>query len=521
MTVKQYTFPIYYTGLLLLAAGTPIWMLLMSISQIIILCSWILDGDLKAKFKTAFTNPVVLVITGLFAIHLLGLLNTSDFDYALRDLRIKMPLVMLPIVVSTMPRLNEQQFNNVLKVLIAATLISSLCSIAVLMGFTSIKVDNIRDISLFISHIRFALIICVCIASLVYLINKKNKSFNTNLYILLIIWFIIFLVILESLTGIFILICLLFVYVFSILRKKQSGLLRSATIIFFLLLLTSSGLIYKYLFIDSVKPLKVDARTLKTFTALGHEYFHLPKRQDTENGNAVWININEEELDSCWNKRSSLNYKGNDFKGQAIKYTLIRYMTSKNLTKDAEGMKQLTVNDIRAVENGIPNINYIYKSNLSARLQQLAWEYRNYYFSGNPSGHSAMQRLEFWKTALFIIHKNPLTGVGTGDVQQEFNKAYVIMKSQLLPQFRFHSHNEYLTMTVAFGIGGGLYFIFSLLFPFIYLHKKNDFLYTAFFLILLISMLTEDTPETQAGVTFMAFFNALFLFHDYGKSAAT
>ena len=100
MTVKQYTFPIYYTGLLLLAAGTPIWMLLMSISQIIILCSWILDGDLKAKFKTAFTNPVVLVITGLFAIHLLGLLNTSDFDYALRDLRIKMPLVMLPIVVS-------------------------------------------------------------------------------------------------------------------------------------------------------------------------------------------------------------------------------------------------------------------------------------------------------------------------------------------------------------------------------------------------------------------------------------
>ena len=491
----------------------------MSISQIIILCSWIIDGNLKEKFKTAFTNPVVLVLTGLFIIHLVGLLNTSDVDNAFRDLRIKMPLLMLPIVVSTMPRLNEQQFNNVLKVLIAATLISTLCSIVVLMDFTSIKVDNIRDISIFISHIRLALIMCICIAAIIYLSWKEKKWYKKTLYFMVIVWFIIFLVILESLTGIFILICLIIAYGFSILRKKQSGLLRPVTVIFFLIVLTSLGFLYKYLFIDSVKIITVDARSLKPYTALGHEYFHLPKRQDTENGNAVWININEQELDSCWHNRSSLNYNGNDLKGQAVKYTLIRYMTSKNLTKDAEGMKQLSINDIHAVENGIPNINYIYKSDFTARVQQLAWEYRNYYFSGNPSGHSAMQRLEFWKTAVYIIKKHPFAGVGTGDVQQEFNKAYVEMKSKLLPQFRLHSHNEYLTMAVAFGIGGGLYFIFSLFFPFIYMQKKKDFLYTAFFIILLLSMLTEDTPETQAGVTFMAFFNALFLFHDHGKTA--
>ena len=244
MTVKQYTFPIYYTGLLLLAAGTPIWMLLMSISQIIILCSWIIDGNLKEKFKTAFTNPVVPVLTGLFVIHLVGLLNTSDVDNAFRDLRIKMPLLMLPIVVSTMPRLNEQQFNNVLKVLIAVTMISTLCCFIVLMGFTSIKVDNIRDISIFISHIRLALIMCICIAAMIYLSGKEKKWYYRTLYFMVIVWFIIFLVILESLTGIFILICLFIAYGFSILQKKQSGLLRPVTVIFFLFVLTSLGFLY-------------------------------------------------------------------------------------------------------------------------------------------------------------------------------------------------------------------------------------------------------------------------------------
>jgi len=35
--------------------------------------------------------------------------------------------------------------------------------------------------------------------------------------------------------------------------------------------------------------------------------------------------------------------------------------------------------------------------------------------------------------------------------------------------------------------------------------------YLSFFIIAVISFLTEDTLETQAGVTFFAFFNSFFL----------
>lgn len=43
------------------------------------------------------------------------------------------------------------------------------------------------------------------------------------------------------------------------------------------------------------------------------------------------------------------------------------------------------------------------------------------------------------------------------------------------------------------------------------LHKKLDLLYIQFFIIIAISMITEDTLDSHAGVTFFAFFNSLLL----------
>jgi hypothetical protein len=51
-----------------------------------------------------------------------------------------------------------------------------------------------------------------------------------------------------------------------------------------------------------------------------------------------------------------------------------------------------------------------------------------------------------------------------------------------------------------------------LLYPLYTRLRKPDYFYVVFWCIAVISMLTEDTLETQAGATFFAFFNALFLF---------
>jgi hypothetical protein len=56
-----------------------------------------------------------------------------------------------------------------------------------------------------------------------------------------------------------------------------------------------------------------------------------------------------------------------------------------------------------------------------------------------------------------------------------------------------------------------IYFIFVLAYALVTGIRKNDIVYLSFLLIVIASFFTEDTLETQAGVTFFAFLNALLL----------
>jgi O-antigen ligase len=120
-------------------------------------------------------------------------------------------------------------------------------------------------------------------------------------------------------------------------------------------------------------------------------------------------------------------------------------------------------------------------------------------------------RFEFWKTAIYIIKQNPLLGVGTGDIQISFNKAYDETHSKLSKEWRLKCHNQYFAIMVAFGFIGFIIFLIYLIIPAFTLRKKLHNLYWPFILIILLSFLTEDTLESQAGLTFFGIFNTLFI----------
>jgi O-antigen ligase len=123
-----------------------------------------------------------------------------------------------------------------------------------------------------------------------------------------------------------------------------------------------------------------------------------------------------------------------------------------------------------------------------------------------------MQRAEFWKAAYGIFKEHFFFGTGTGDIVDAYKIQYEKMNSHLAPKYRLRAHNQYLTFAATFGIFGLLYFIFALVYPMRALNKTRDFLYITFWLTAALSMITEDTLETQAGITFFAFFNCLYLF---------
>jgi len=502
---------IYIFALSLLAASLPFSLFMLSISLWVMFFNWAIDRHIINNFKTFFTNRATLIFSLLFLIHIVGLVYTSDFHYAFKDIRTKIPLLLIPLVIFTSKPLSKKEILIVLSFFIAA--VTTATFISTTYYFTHI-INDIREISCFISHIRFSLMICFSIIIILYYLFKEKTGSRPIkvVFYLLILWLILFLLLFESVTGISILAILLLLFLIKTIFSSATPLYRIASAAIIV-----SLAFFSYQYISSAvkeyyhKNL-IDFSKLETHTAQGNIYFHDTTSFQSENGNLIWVYIAKDELDQEWKKRSQCDINGYDEKNQYLEYTLIRFLASKGLRKDAEGVKKLSNDEIVAIEKGIPSVSFFEKMTLKKRIHQILWEYENYMKDGNANGLSVMLRFEFVKTALGIISEHPLLGVGTGDVNMAFKKQYEKNNSLLKPEFRWRSHNQYLSVLVAFGIFGLLVFMSSLIAPPVILKKFSDYRYLAFFIIIMISMLTEDTLETQVGVTFFSFFNAFFVF---------
>ncbi len=115
------------------------------------------------------------------------------------------------------------------------------------------------------------------------------------------------------------------------------------------------------------------------------------------------------------------------------------------------------------------------------------------------------------------IKNNLWFGVGTGDVQMQMEKSYLSSASPLVKEWYKRPHNQFLTITVALGLFGLTAFLYSLFYPPFKLKRLLSKVYFGFMLVYFISFLSEDTVETQAGVTFFAFFNTFLLAEAYFK----
>jgi len=263
---------------------------------------------------------------------------------------------------------------------------------------------------------------------------------------------------------------------------------------------------------DYYRVIPVDFAKLEKNTSRGNPYIHNVYSTQTENGNYLWIYVQWDELRSAWNIRSRIPFDSLNKKNETIAFTVIRYLTSRGLRKDADAVEKLNPGELDAIEKGVANYIFLEKFSIRGRIYEFLWGFDNYRETGNPTGFTLMQRLEFWKASVGIIRDYWLTGVGTGDMNIAFQVQYEKMHSKLAPDQRWRSHNQFLSIFVGFGIFGLLWFLVALFSPPLMLRRQDDFFVFVFMIIAMLSMLTEDTIESQTGVTFIAFFYSFFLF---------
>ena len=541
-SIRPYLNQAYLLGLLMVAVGLTLSPFLMGMSQFWLVLVWLVDGlvgnrdgnvipcdgsvgesgiyfhhDFRYKLSRFWHNTPAVLLVAFYLLHVVGLLWTSNFEYALKDLRVKLPILVMPFVLSSMEPLDRKRFNFVMLVYVLSVFVATLFSSV---SYWRHDYEDIREISHFISHIRFCLNIVFCIAIICYYIFKMRISrrnsvpafglkvaVNQFLMWFLLFWLIYQIYIFESLSGYVILAAVAIVSaVYAFLRWKKSRGWHIAVAVLAFLIVAVAFFVVQH----EVKPLlkvePVDFATLEQKTAQGNDYWHDTIHNPVEDGKYVGLYYCRKELQEAWSQRSALPL--ND----TMEATLARYLTSKGLRKDAQGVMALADEDIRNVEQGVANYNNWKHPGIRARLSSTLFEYNLYRRYNNPNGGSLAQRIEYTRASFHIIGQHPWFGVGTGDVPQAFAQAYDEIRSPLNEEFRFRAHNQYLAIAVAFGLVGLAFFLVVLFYPWCASRKNHTYLYMAFLTIMLLSMFPEDTMETQAGATLFAFFTSLLLF---------
>lgn len=472
---------------------------------------YLLFNSILRGFRDFFRNRPAMIFSSILLLHFVGLIFTTDFDYAFKDIRTKLPLFLLPLFIATSPAFNRRYFYGFMLLFAATVLVRTLINSWNLFGGHFV---DIRQISRSISHVIVALNISLVLFVLGYFIFRR-RTFSIGLKILFGVvsaWLLAYLVFAHSATGLVITSLTLLILVIIFLVRSRKLWLKIFLFAFLIFSVGFSAIYISRIVKDYYKVNPVDFSKLEKVSARGNPYEHNILNKQTENGNYLYIYIQMGELQEAWSKRSSIPFNGRDKKDQLIINTLVRYLTSKGLRKDANGVNHLSNDEIKAIEKGIANVVFTWKFSIRGQVYELLWGLDEYRKSGDPTGSSLMQRLEFWKASRGIIKDNWLTGVGTGDMNEAFQQQYEKMKSKLSPDQRWRSHNQFLSIFVGFGVFGLLWFLFAILYPPFALGKFKDYFFLVFFIIAMLSMIPEDTIESQLGVTFFALFYSIFLF---------
>lgn len=502
---------IYFAGLALLAIALPSSIFLTSVAEITLAINWLIEKPFSYRWNIFKNKRSVQILLLFYLVHIMGMIYTRDFEWGIHDLRIKLPMLFLPLVIGTSTDIQEKNIKHILNLFIGSLLVISLWKYYQYLQQAGNVIVPFNKLHMHVDHIRLSLMIIVSLCSIIWLAKRMSTPFRW-IYLPAVIWLLFVLVLLQSLTGLFVLIITSIVLLIrAIILSRNTVFRRSMTSLMLLFIVIISVYCVKayerFYSFDKVDPAKIAQET-----ELHHSYTHDFQDKSVENGHFISLYICEPELRDAWNKRSKIPYEQPNVNGFPVKYVLVRYMTSKSLHKDAQGMSQMTPMDIKNVEAGITNFIYLDKFSFYPRIYTLLWEIHQYRSGYNPTGFSVAQRFEALKTVADVISKHPWVGVGTGDIRYAIASQYEENQNRLALPNRIRAHNQLITFVATFGLIGFLIIMFSLLYPVIIEKKFSNYLFLMFFVIIFLSFLDEDTLEIHTGISFFAFFYAVFLF---------
>ena len=189
---------------LLMAAvcvAIPLSNYMMSMMLIFVAANWLIEWDFKAKWQRLKENKSAVFAFLFLFVMLLGFVRANDYGVALDYWSCKLAMYLAPLIIASSKPFKPKELDFVLGCFVLSVLFATVYSIAF---YATHEVVDIREISVFISHIRFSLCIDVAIVLLLYVaFREKNRPFLLKaLAGLCVVWMLVYLFVAQTLTGI-------------------------------------------------------------------------------------------------------------------------------------------------------------------------------------------------------------------------------------------------------------------------------------------------------------------------------
>ncbi len=511
--LNKYRENAFFLTLIFAASVFPFSEALVSIASGLLLFQALILQSWKHPAVKWHTSKVVLYPVSIFLVYLIGTIFTSDFPFALYELKKTIFWAVVPLAMFLSPRLSDKRIYIVLFVFILSVTVASFIFIGNIAVNRYSQVADFRSLSI-ISHIRFSLQVILSVILLSWFIYSRSRipvKISAIICWILLGWLVFFLVLLKSLVGILAFIGVSFVFlIIVVIRTKniKSKIVLTVALAFVLLFpsVFVGSVINDYYDFEEINPSDVEL-----YTPSGNPYHHDFNQGLRENGNLVYVYICEQELRQEWNKRCSIKYD-DDINGYILGSTLIRYLTSKGYRKDSVGVSKLTPEDIELVQKGVTNYKFEnHAFSIYPRIYETIWEIDYYKRTGDPNEKTLAQRIEYVKASFRLIEDKPVFGIGTGNWMIKYNEAFDQMNTLLAKESRASSHNQYLNYLVKFGIVGLTWIIIAILFPVFKLGHRNNYVLILFLFTYAFANFGDANLETHMGLSFFTFFYSFFL----------
>jgi len=506
---------VYLFALGVLVCSLPLSRYVLSLSQFLLLLNWFAEGRFSEKIATLRKKPGVLIFISFILIYFAGVAWSANIPTALVKIKNNLPLVALPLIMSTSAPLNRKSMIRLMQWYTLAVAVAAAICLFVYYTNPAASTRDFRKISLFMPHIRFALLIIMAIFFLLYhtfYLATKEMRLQKVFQILTALVLAAFLLVLRSFAGIIILFITGTAFAIRVSMDSGNIWIRNSLVVSIIAVLVIVISFIARVNITNFHAPAIDPASLEKRTANGNPYEHHISDKTLENGNFVNLYICEPELRKEWNLRSSIPYDSGDRKGQPVRTTIIRYLTSKGMHKDSAALIRLTGEEILAIENGRANYRFRTRPGLYQRLYETLWEIHIWRATGYAGYHSFGQRIIFYQTAGEVIGKHFFTGVGTGDVYDIMLETTRRNNETIERRWKGEPHNQYAFLFMSFGIFGFTWIIFTWIYA-VYVNKAYKMLlFNLFAATMLISMTVLDTTESYDNMVFFAFFFTLFVF---------